>query len=415
MPNRLTFDRCTGSLTATRGSGQNDYPMNARVFSLWLATLLLRLATPLAAQDPGFVLQGEGGLVTALVLDPSTPTTVYAATALGLFKSADGGANWRKTGSGLRDHSVLALAVDPLATSNLYATTDAGGVFRSADAGEHWTEANEGLAARYVGAIAVDPHHPGTVFAGAEAGRIFRSGDGGGTWKELSAPTVRVAITAIGIDPAPPGTLFAGTNSEGIFWSVDGATTWSHPSGRLSKGTVWSVMFSGAPGTMFVATHDGLFRSDGSGTAWTPINRGLRSWNVLSLASDPSAPATLYAGTAGAIYKSADAGQSWTELQADLYVSALAIDPRAPSTLYAATHLGVIKSTDGGAKWTALHLAGAPAESQVAAPLPKLPIRSTALPAQGTDRLPPLPVAPRSGAPASPPLPPLPVKPPGRA
>jgi photosystem II stability/assembly factor-like uncharacterized protein len=172
------------------------------------------------------------------------------------------------------------------------------------------------------------------------------------------------------------------------------------------------VNFDRAPGSLLVGTHDGLFRSANAGASWTPSNRGLRSWNVLSLASDPSAPATLYAGTAAAIYKSADAGESWTELQADLYVSALAIDPRAPSTLYAATHLGVIKSSDGGAKWTALHLAGAPAESQVAASLPKLPIRSKALPVQGAGRLPPLGTVPPAGAAAKPALPPLPVKPP---
>jgi photosystem II stability/assembly factor-like uncharacterized protein len=169
-------------------------------------------------------------------------------------------------------------------------------------------------------------------------------------------------------------------------------------------------MFDRAPGSPLVGTHDGLFRSPNAGASWTPSNRGLRSWNVLSLASDPSAPVTVYAGTAAAIYKSADAGQSWTELRADLYVSALAVDPRAPSTLYAATHLGVIKSTDGGAKWTALHLAGAPAEAQVASSKPRLPIRFRALPVQGTDRLPQASLPPPAGAAAKPPLPPLPVK-----
>ena len=111
------------------------------------AVLALGVATAVFAQDPGFVLQGEGGLVTALTLDPSNSSTVYAATARGLFKSVDAGATWRPTGAGLNKHSLLALAVDPRAPSNLYATTDTGGVFRSTDGGEHWSEANEGIGA----------------------------------------------------------------------------------------------------------------------------------------------------------------------------------------------------------------------------------------------------------------------------
>ena len=141
-----------------------------------------------------------------------------------------------------------------------------------------------------------------------------------------------------------------------------------------------------------------------------PSNRGLRNWNVLSLASDPSAPATLYAGTAAAIYKSGDAGQSWTELQAELYVSAIAVDPRAPSTLYAATHLGVIKSADGGTKWTALHLAGVPAEAQAAPPKPTLPIRASAWPVREAHRLQPPSAAPPARGAVRPSLPPLPIR-----
>lgn len=369
------------------------------------AAFALGVATSVLAQDPGFVLQGEGGLVTALTLDPSSSSTVYAATARGLFKSVDAGATWRPTGAGLNKHSLLALAVDPRAPSNLYATTDTGGVFRSADAGEHWSEANEGIGARYVGAIAVDPHHAGSVYAGAEAGRVFHSTDAGATWKELASPTSRVGVTVVAVDPVTPGLVYVGTNSEGIYWSTDEGLKWSRPSGRMSHGTVWNLMFEHAPGSLFVGTHDGLFRSTNAGSSWTPSNRGLRSWNVLALAADPASPGTVYAGTAAAIYKSSDGGQSWNELQANLYVSAIAIDPRAPSTLYAATHMGVIKSIDSGAKWTALRLAGAPAEPEG---------KRTSGAGGGDDgspqaRLPGLPVRSRPTAPA---LPPLPVKPP---
>src|SRR5438105_1975446 len=36
----------------------------------------------------------EGGDVRALAIDPQTPTTLYAGTLNGVFKSTDGGASW---------------------------------------------------------------------------------------------------------------------------------------------------------------------------------------------------------------------------------------------------------------------------------------------------------------------------------
>ncbi|HWZ84636.1 MAG TPA: hypothetical protein VN032_00450 [Thermoanaerobaculia bacterium] len=380
--------------------------MPGKVRRAGLAALALCLAVSAAAEDPGFVLRGEGGLVTAFALDPSSSSTVYAATARGLYKTVDAGATWRRAGAGLRNHALLALAVEPLSPSNLYATTDTGGVFRSEDGGEHWAEANTGITARYVGSVAVDPHRRGGVYVGAEAGRIFHSTDGAVSWTELTPPTAHVGVTVIGLDPAMPERLYAGTNSQGIFWTVDGGVTWSRPVGRLSRGSVWNLTFDRGTGEIFAGTHDGLFRSADHGATWTACNKGLRSWNVLSIVTDPAAPATMYAGTAAAIYKSADRGQSWTELRSDLYVTALAIDPQSPSTLYAATQLGVIKSDTAGEKWRALPMAG---PVPVPVPVPDQAIREPQQsPEELSDKLPLLPLKRRPPAPAG--LAPLPVR-----
>ena len=40
----------------------------------------------------------EGLGATFLVFDPQDPATLYTGTAVGLFKSIDGGANWTNTG-----------------------------------------------------------------------------------------------------------------------------------------------------------------------------------------------------------------------------------------------------------------------------------------------------------------------------
>jgi photosystem II stability/assembly factor-like uncharacterized protein len=400
---------------------ENRRFMRSRSWGLRVLGFFLAVTAAAQDQGPGFVLQGEGGLITAFALDPSSPTTIYAATGRGLYKTADGGASWRRVGTGLGDHSLLAVAVDPHSPSTVFAATDTAGVFRSFDGGEHWTDANHGMSAKFVGAISIHPTRDGEVYAGAEAGRIFRSSDGGSSWSELSPPTTRVAITVLAMDEKR---LYAGTNSEGVYWSDDLGTTWGRPARRLSRGTVWNLMLEPVSGDLFAGTHDGLFRSTDRGATWSQANKGMRSWNVLAIAADPSSPSTLYAGTAAALYKSFDHGQSWAELKDELYVTALAIDPRAPSTVYAATHLGVLKSESAGQKWLPLRMAPrlGDADAQIRNPrpdgvsddgmsatrLPALPVRSGAgskpaaavqRPApSGTSSLPPLPVQPTPGA-----------------
>ena len=61
--------------------------------------------------------------VQALAIDPVTPTTLYAGTDGGVFKSTNGGGNWNAVNTGLSDTYVAALAIDPSTPTTLYAGT----------------------------------------------------------------------------------------------------------------------------------------------------------------------------------------------------------------------------------------------------------------------------------------------------
>ncbi len=351
----------------------------------------LAVSRPAVAQDTGWVLQGEGGLVTALVLDPVNPAILYATTARGIFKTTDGGASWHPQGGALEGKSILALAIDPRHNATVFATTDTGGIYRSLDGGEHWSEANTGMAARYVGSIAVDA--ASTAWAGTEAGRIFKSSDGGDSWTETAPPTAHISVMAIAPDPVRPGTVYVGTNSEGVYKTVDGGSTWTHLTKGLKRATVWNILVDkSSPSTVYAGTHEGFYRSTNGGEYWTPGNRGLTSFNILALAVDPASPSTLYAGTAAGVFATSDAGSSWRSLYPDLYSTAIALDPSTPSTLYAGTHLGVMKTQDRGTRWSPLRLAGPPPELAAEPPLPPIPIGR---PRPRDNGLPQLPVVAR--------------------
>ncbi len=201
---------------------------------------------------------------TALAVDPKTPTTVYAGTQLGVFKTTDAGRRWRSMGAGLGRKRVLALAIDPQTPATVYALADFGlhalksGVFKSTNGGGSWRAVNTGLGlGSSARTLAIDPQTPATVYAGTGGG-VFKSSDGGWSWSVLSASPKHVF--AFALDPETPTTLYAGTFASGVFKSIDG------------------------------------------GGSWQPVNVGLTDGLgfIQELEIDPQTPATLYAGTRAA-------------------------------------------------------------------------------------------------------------------
>ena len=83
-----------------------------------------------------------------------------------MFKSTNGGANWGAINAGLTYKNVIALAIDPVTPTTLYAGTYVGGVFKSTNGGATWRTADAGLASTTVSALAIDSATPATVYAG---------------------------------------------------------------------------------------------------------------------------------------------------------------------------------------------------------------------------------------------------------
>lgn len=117
--------------------------------------------------------------------------------------------------------------------------------------------------------------------------------------------------------------------------------------------------------TIFVGTHDGVYRTTDRGDHWTRMNFQPRDLAVWSIAIHPLDPRIMFAGTAPiGIYRSTDGGESWSPVEKvnapDRFdmggfknrVMRIAIDPSNPNDMYAALEVnGVMRSRDGGATW----------------------------------------------------------------
>ena len=299
----------------------------------------------------------EGVAVLSLAIDPITPTTIYAGTTYGVFKSIDGGESWSDSSAGLPvGKRVTALAIDPLTPTIIYAGTD--DVFRSTNGGADWSLAGSDLPSVHV--LGIDPKTPTTLYAGTSFG-VYRSMDSGGEWKMTSTglpidsnrPHPAMYVYALAIDSVTPTTLYAGTGYGGLFKSTDQGENWSPANTGLPYYQVGILVIDPkTPTTLYAGMGYGLSRSTNGGNNWSPVNTGLdlddRNVHngvnipaVNALAIDPATPTTLFAGQPRAgVFKSTDGGRIWNSASVGLptlVIKTLVIDPKTPTTLYVGT------------------------------------------------------------------------------
>src|ERR1019366_3169723 len=261
-------------------------------------------------------------LVRALVVDPSNPNTLYAATGdLGVFKSLDGGVNWTRSSTGIAGTNIQALAIDPAHPQTLYAATapaDAASpsaVYKTVDAANRWTLADSPPIS--IAQLAVDAKNSNIVYE--IGGTIRKSTDGGVTWTTVTFPG---SVQSMVLDPGVSGHLIAVSNMvfcgffcannqpPYLYRSVDGGADWIQQTLPASNSLV--VDGSTNPSTVY----DGLgVRSVDGGVTWSPITPPPGPFAAGStFAVDSSG--ILYAAVSytNANFASHDRGQTWTAI-----------------------------------------------------------------------------------------------------
>lgn len=294
-----------------------------------------------------------------IVLDPITPTIIFAATEEGVFNSTDGGEKW--VSKGLKDSKIFSFAVHPVSVTYLAAGTIEG-VFTSSDGGSQWSEKAAGPSDVY--AVVFDPDNQTIIYAGSFGGGIYKSTDFGTTWSRTgSGPEF---VHHIAINPTGTNVLYAGTNS-GMYKSTNSGTSWSKINSDFSNLPVYSIAVTpSSPSTVYAATDMGAYKTTDAGSTWSRTNNGivtdgLQGPFVREIAVDPANQSKLYAGTYSGdindvdIYRSTNSASSWSQINRELAnttVHSLAFDTEDPNVVYAGTGtVGVLKSNNRGLSW----------------------------------------------------------------
>jgi BNR/Asp-box repeat len=252
-------------------------------------------------------------------LEPSLadPDAVYAGVEdAALFKSTDGGKNWREL-SGLRGHGtgpawqpgaggmcLHTIIIDPSDPKRIVIAISAAGAFRTDDGGKTWKPINRGLHSLYipnamaevghcVHHVAMHPSRPNVLFM-QKHWDVMRSDDAGENWREVSGNLPTDFGFVIDVHAHEPDTIFVvPIKSDSEHFPLDGQLR--------------------------------VFRSKSGGNEWEPMTKGLPQRdcyvNVLrdAMSVDTLDPCGVYFGTSGGqVYGSADGGATWSAIVRDL-------------------------------------------------------------------------------------------------
>ena len=331
--------------------------------------------------------------VNDMVMDPRDPDVIYASseqrrrhvfTKIGggpeatIYKTTDGGENWKKLKSGLPsgDLGGIGLAISFVNPDVVYAIIEAeggnGGFFRSTDRGESWSKRSDHHSSgQYYNEIYCDPVNVDRVYSVETITQV--TDDGGKTWRRLGNNSRHVDDHALWIDPddtdhfliggdggayesfdAGKNYLFKSNlpvtqfyrvnvdNSEPFYWVYGGTqdnASMGGPSASISSGGVysgdwkttlggdgfWQAIDPENPDIVYSEYQYGnIYRHDkksGENVKIKPVpEKGEDTykwnWNTPYILS-PHSNTRLYIA-ANKVFRSDDRGNSWTKISEDI-------------------------------------------------------------------------------------------------
>lgn len=289
--------------------------------------------------------------IGAITIDQKNPDVVWVGTGEsnmrnsvtignGLYKTDDGGDNWKKVGLEKTQH-IAKIIVDPNNSSIVYVAA------------------------------------PGPLWGDSEDRGLYKTTDGGTTWEKILYIDEKTGCADIVMDPKNPKIIYAamwqfrrkpwafssGGEGSGLYKSIDGGQNWERIDQSFSEdgvlGRICLAISPTDPNKIYAiaeSRNTGLYESNDGGETW---KRNSATGNVVArpfyfsvLAVDPTDDKRIYR-PAFNLSISDDGGQSFRDasfeggwVHSDHH--AIWINPKNPQNIYLGTDGGVYVSYDRG-------------------------------------------------------------------
>ena len=336
----------------------------------------------------GFAYRNLGPFrVSAWVSDIAVPETPAKAHLYTFYVGVRNGGVWKTTNNGttftpifegkMSRRSERWPSLRQTARSFWVGTGDASctrsanpgnGIYKSVDGGANWK--HMGLQdSQHIARVVIHPTNPTsftsppwvTSFSTNEERGVFKSTDGGVTWKKVFYLNERTGVVDLVIDRSHPNTLYAATYecmrrpwrledggpASGIYKTTDGGSGWKQLAGGLPAGTIGRIGLD-------------LYQKDPN-ILYAVVDNRNKSTAAPATPQPPGTPAVERL-IGGEVYRTDDGGLTWRKTNSarddvgrktGYAFNQLRIDPNNPDRVFI-TGSSITSSEDGGKTWAGL-------------------------------------------------------------
>lgn len=288
--------------------------------------------------------------IGCLRMDPNNYNVIWAGTgennhqrALGygngVYKSLDGGASWKNMGL-KESRQIGMIQVDPRNSNIVFVAAEGSvwgpggdrGLYKTIDGGKNWKKVLNISENTGVNNVVFDPRNPDIMYATSEQRRrhvftkigggpesaVYKSEDGGNTWDKImnGLPKVDLGGMGIAISPVNPDVLYliveAAEDKSGFFRSTNRGTKWEKMSDYHSSGQYYNEIFCDPKDVDKVYSTQTRTRvtTDG-GKTWKLLGNNKRHVDDHAMWIDPNNTKHFLIGGDGGVYESFDGGKNY--------------------------------------------------------------------------------------------------------
>ncbi len=291
--------------------------------------------------------------IGCITLDPSNESIVWVGTGEnvggrhvgygdGIYRSLDGGASWENMGL-KESHHISKIIIHPknseivwvAAQGPLWSKGDERGLYKTIDGGKEWKKVLGDDEWTGVTDIVIDPRNPDILYAatwqrhrnvaaymgGGPGSGLHSSTDGGTNWKKLKKglPDSNMGKIGLAISPQNPDVLYAAIELDrrtgAVYRSANRGESWEKRAEAVSGATgphYYQELYASPHQFDRIYLVDVRMQvSDDGGKTFRRMKEKYKHSDNHALVFRPDDPDYLLVGTDGGIFESFDLAENW--------------------------------------------------------------------------------------------------------
>jgi photosystem II stability/assembly factor-like uncharacterized protein len=288
--------------------------------------------------------------IGCVVIDPGNSNVIWIGTGEnnhqrslgygnGVYKSSDGGKSWKNMG--LKDSRQIGqIVVDPRNPDVVYVAAEGSvwgpggdrGLYKTTDGGKNWKKVLEISENTGVNNVIMDPRNPDVLYASSEQRRrhvftkigggpetaIYKSTNAGESWDKLTSglPGSDMGGIGLAISPANPDVLYAiiesNPETKGFYRSNDRGASWQKMSDHSAQGQYYNEIYCDPKDVDKVYSVETISQvTEDGGKSWRPVGNNKRHVDDHAMWIDPGDTRHFFIGTDGGAYETFDDGKEF--------------------------------------------------------------------------------------------------------